>query len=82
MKSNIDILEEALELEGTETAEGWQLLVDISKYDYVFSEEFQEAIIKELQLQADNIKENYEIVEEDIVERKTKTYKRLKHKDE
>lgn len=56
-------LKKYLELEGTEIGEACSSLVNLTHHlDYV-SDEFEEALIKELKAQLNNFKTNYRIVE-------------------
>jgi hypothetical protein len=67
----IDKLEECADYEGSEQGESWRNLCYLWKYNYCCSEDFKNALKQEIILQAKEIDENYEIVEEEI----TKTYK-------
>lgn len=78
----IEKLKEASRLEDTELSEGWDILISSYRYSYIFSEEFNEAIIKEIQVQFDDLIENYEIVEVEEIPVKSKTYKELRLKNE
>lgn len=79
--TNIETLEYAAQLQNTEVGEAWQLLVDISKYSDYLSEEFSKAIDNEIVTQVDIIKNDYEIIEEEVERPKT-TYKTLRFKNE
>lgn len=78
----IEKLKEASEIEGTELGEGWNHLILIHNYSYIFSEEFNEAIIKEIQAQFNYLNEDFEIIEVEEIPRKPKTYKELRLKNE
>jgi hypothetical protein len=78
----IEKLKEASKLENTELGEAWLLLTEIHRYNYIFSKEFKEAIVKEIQYQSNDLNENFEIVEIEEMPTKPKTYKELRLKNE
>lgn len=72
-------LQEAALLENTEAGDYWEALVNISKYAFVHSsEEFAEALEKEMEATHAWIFEHYEITE--VTETRTETRKALRRK--
>ena len=66
-KRQIEFLEDCAQLEGSELGEGIDLLLQIKKYPYVYSDKFLRALDKELKEMYDHMMTNFEIVEEDHV---------------
>ena len=63
----IESLQDYAQLEGSELGEGIDLLLQIKKYPYVYSDKFLRALNKELKEMYDHMITNFEIVEEDHV---------------
>lgn len=73
-------LQEAALLENTEVGEYWEALVNLSRYTFAYSsDEFAEAIEKELRKTHAWVFEHYEIKE--VTETRTETRKVLKLKE-
>lgn len=58
-----EILQEFINVEGTEISEYCQHLIDIVDYFYLAEDKFKEAVVNEITLWADHFQENYKIVE-------------------
>lgn len=63
----IEFLADCAELEGSELGEGIELLLQLQKYPYVYSDKFLKALNKELKEMYEHMSTNFEIVEEDHV---------------
>lgn len=74
-------LQEVALLENSEAGDYWEALVNISKYAFVHSsEEFAEALEKEMEATHAWILEHYEITE--VTETRTETRKALRWREE
>jgi hypothetical protein len=66
-KRQIEFLEDCAQLEGSELGEGIDLLLQMKKYSYVYSDNFLRALNKEIKEMYDHMMTNFEIVEEDHI---------------
>lgn len=81
LKQIVEKLEELSSVEGSELGEYWSNVSNLwSSYRYCASEEFTEALEKELFAINQDIIDNYEVVEEEVEQKYTSKQKTLKHK--
>lgn len=71
-------LSEYAQIEGTKYGEACNILMATSNFSEYFSEEFLNAVVKEMELQLKNFKDNYKIVRNEIS--RTMAYLHLERK--
>jgi hypothetical protein len=75
-------LQEYADLEGSEIGEYWNTISNMSYHYDAMSNQFFDALIKEIELQFEDIKENYKIKTEQEEQVVVRGYKELVHKCE